>query len=49
MKLRLLIAALAAMGVACLAPPAFAGCIIAPDGKSINVVTDNGSSDEKTC
>jgi hypothetical protein len=30
-------------------PKAQAGCVIAPDGKSINVVTDNGSSDEKTC
>jgi hypothetical protein len=49
MNSRLLIAALAATGVACLAPPAFAGCVIAPDGKSINVVTDNGSSDQKTC
>jgi hypothetical protein len=26
-----------------------AGCIIAPDGKSIDVVTDNGSSDAKSC
>jgi hypothetical protein len=49
MKSRLLIAALAATGAACLAPPAMAGCIIAPDGKSINVVTDNPSSDERTC
>jgi hypothetical protein len=49
MKTRLVLAALAAMGVAWLAPPAHAGCVIAPDGKSINVVTDNGSSDEKNC
>jgi hypothetical protein len=49
MNTRLLIAALAATGIAWLAPPALAGCVIAPDGKSINVVTDNGSSDEKTC
>src|SRR5476651_306682 len=47
MKTRLLLAALAATAVAWLAPPAQAGCITAPDGKSINVVTDNSSSDEK--
>jgi hypothetical protein len=29
--------------------PTRATCVIAPDGKSINVVTDNGSSDEKSC
>jgi hypothetical protein len=29
--------------------PTQATCIIGPDGKSITVVTDNGSSDEKTC
>jgi hypothetical protein len=29
--------------------PARAGCIISPDQKSINVVTDNPSSDEKNC
>jgi hypothetical protein len=49
MKIRILVAALAATGAACLAPPAMAGCIIAPDGKSINVVTDNASSSERTC
>jgi hypothetical protein len=49
MKIRLLFAALAATAAVWLAPSARAGCIIAPDGKSINVVTDNGSSDEKTC
>jgi len=49
MKMRLLLAALAATAVAWLAPPAQAGCVIAPDGKSINVVTDNASSDEKNC
>ena len=49
MKMRLWLAALAATGVAWLAPPAQAGCVIAPDGKSINVVTDNPSSDEKNC
>jgi hypothetical protein len=49
MKSRLLCAALAAAGAFWLAPPAEAGCVISPDQKSINVVTDNGSSDEKTC
>ena len=49
MKMRLWLAALAATAVAWLAPPAQAGCVIAPDGKSINVVTDNPSSDEKNC
>lgn len=49
MKTRLLCAGLAALAIAALAPPAEAGCVIAPDGKSINVVTDNPSSDEKNC
>jgi hypothetical protein len=49
MKMRLLLVAVAATAAMWLAPSAQAGCIIAPDGKSINVVTDNGSSDEKTC
>jgi hypothetical protein len=49
MKARLLPAVLAAVAAVLLAPPAQAGCVIAPDGKSINVVTDNGSSDEKSC
>ena len=49
MKTRLLFAALAVAGVAWLAPPAQAGCVISPDQKSINVVTDNPSSDEKNC
>ena len=49
MKTRFLPAVLAAVAAVLLAPPAQAGCVIAPDGKSINVVTDNGSSDEKNC
>ena len=49
MNARFLCAVLAAAAFACQSLPARAGCIIAPDGKSINVVTDNGSSDEKTC
>jgi hypothetical protein len=48
MTFRLWIAALAATGFA-LVTPANAGCVIAPDGKSISAVTDNGASDEKTC
>jgi hypothetical protein len=28
---------------------AFAGCIISDDRKSINVVTDNSTTDDKTC
>jgi hypothetical protein len=35
--------------MACLAPRADAGCVISPEGKSINVVTDNGASEEKNC
>lgn len=35
--------------VSWLAVPAQAGCVIAPDQKSINVVADNPSSDEKNC
>jgi len=49
MKSRLFCASLAAFAIAALAPAAKAGCIISPDGKSINVVTDNGSSDAKSC
>ena len=44
-----LYAALAAVAVICLASQAKATCVIAPDGKSINVVTDNGADQEKTC
>ena len=32
-----------------LAPAAQATCVIAPDGKSISVVTDNGTDEEKNC
>ena len=44
-----LYAALAAVAVVCLVSQANATCVIAPDGKSINVVTDNGADEEKTC
>jgi hypothetical protein len=37
------------LAMACLAPRAEAGCIISPEGKSINVVTDNGAGGEKNC
>jgi hypothetical protein len=43
------VAALAATVLVFQSMPVRATCIIAPDGKSINVVTDNGSSDEKSC
>jgi hypothetical protein len=49
MIIRLDVAVLAALSLALLTWPAGAGCVIAPDGKSISAVTDNGSSDEKTC
>src|SRR5471030_531284 len=49
MNTRLVCAALAAAAVLCQSLPALATCVIAPDGKSIDVVTDNGSSDEKSC
>lgn len=49
MKLRLAYAALAATIFIFQPWPARATCVIAPDGKSINVVTDNGSSDAKSC
>ena len=42
-------AAAAAVALACLAAPAMAGCVISSDGKSIDVVTDNGSDQEKNC
>jgi hypothetical protein len=41
-------AAVAAI-VVCLAAPAHATCVIAPDGSSIDVVTDNGDTSEKNC
>jgi hypothetical protein len=49
MKPRLSFAAFAALITVCLAPHANAGCVISPDGKSIDVVTDNGAGNEKTC
>jgi hypothetical protein len=49
MNIRLAYAAFAATMFLFQAMPARATCVIAPDGKSINVVTDNGSSDEKSC
>jgi len=49
MNARVVCAALAAAALVCQMLPARAGCVIAPDQKSINVVTDNGASDEKTC
>src|SRR6185312_6212570 len=42
-------AALAAIAIVCFAPTAQAGCVISPDGKSINVVTDNGTDQQKSC
>jgi hypothetical protein len=48
-RLKLAAAAAAAVALACLAPPAMAGCVISPDGKSIDVVTDNGADQEKNC
>ncbi len=49
MKLRPSFAAFAALVTVCSAPPANAGCVISLDGKSIDLVTDNGASDEETC
>jgi hypothetical protein len=49
MKTGLVHAALVATVLAVQSWPVRATCIIAPDGKSINVVTDNGSSDAKSC
>jgi hypothetical protein len=49
MHARFVYAALAATMLVFQSMPARAICVIAPDGKSINVVTDNGSSDEKSC
>jgi hypothetical protein len=39
----------AAVLLTCLAIPALATCVISPDGKSIDVVTDNGDTNEKNC
>jgi hypothetical protein len=49
MKPRLTIAAFSALTVLCLTSHAEAGCVISSGGKSIDVVTDNGDSNEKTC
>jgi hypothetical protein len=49
MKFRLVCAAFAATALAGQFTAAHATCVIAPDHKSISVVTDNGASDEKTC
>ena len=49
MNARLFYAALAATVLIFQSMPVWATCVIAPDGKSINVVTDNGSGDEKSC
>jgi len=49
MNARLLCAAVAAAAIVFQLQGAQAGCVISPDGKSINVVTDNGASNEKTC
>src|SRR5437763_17180209 len=42
-------ATFAFMAISSIGSPAQAGCIISADQKSINVVTDNASSDEKNC
>jgi len=49
MKKRLMLVSAAVLAATWQPPPALAGCVIAPDRKSINVVTDNASSDEKNC
>src|SRR5450755_3712364 len=49
MNSRILGAALVVTAFVVQVTAARAGCVIAPDGKSIDVVTDNGSRDEKTC
>lgn len=49
MNVRVAFAALAATALFCQLSAAKAGCVITPDGKSIDVVTDNGASDEKNC
>ena len=49
MKVRPLRVALAVAVIVCATAQARADCVIAPDNKSINVVTDNPSSDEKNC
>ena len=49
MASRFVLAAAAAVVLACLAAPAKAGCVISPDDKAIDVVTDNGADREKNC
>jgi hypothetical protein len=49
MNIGLRFAAFSALAAVCLVPRAEAGCVIPPDGKSINVITDNGSGEEKSC
>ncbi|MGA3303475.1 MAG: hypothetical protein ABSC72_09325 [Methylovirgula sp.] len=49
MNIRLVCAALAATALLGQFKSAQATCVIAPDHKSISVVTDNGASDEKSC
>jgi hypothetical protein len=49
MKKHIGFAAFAAIAAACLASPAQAGCVIGNGGKSINVITDNGTDQEKSC
>ena len=49
MKFPLVRAVLAVAAIVCAAAHARADCVIAPDNKSIDVVTDNPSSDEKNC
>jgi hypothetical protein len=49
MKMRLRLAVLAAIALACVAQRAQAGCVISRDGKSIDVVTGNAASEEKNC
>jgi len=48
MNARIVCAAAAAF-VSVSLTPVYATCVISPDGKSIDVVTDNGSDEEKTC
>jgi hypothetical protein len=46
---RLLPAAVAAAVMLSLSPPVQAGCVIGQGGKSINIVTDNSSTDAENC
>jgi len=49
MQTRFFCAGFAALAAVLLAGPAGAGCVISPDGKSINVVTDNPTDEQKNC